>query len=364
MPDQPILKTIDLCTWFPVRRGIFSRVNDWVKAVNRVSLTIADGETLGLVGESGCGKTTLGRTIVGLERPTSGEIFFCGRRNAGLSGRDWREIRRNMQMVFQDPFSSLNPRMTAMDLITEGMVAHGLLNGARHDAAEILMREVGLDPGSMYRYPHEFSGGQRQRICVARALALDPRFIVCDEAVSALDVSVQAQVINLLMDLRDSRRLAYLFISHDLSVIKLISHRIAVMYLGQIVEQGSAEAVVEDPLHPYTQALISAVPIPRGERSARIVLGGEMPSPVNPPSGCPFHPRCPSCMNVCTRVMPREVPVNERAVRCHLYGSGEPTDRQDKTGRSAVITASGTGQEPSLATTTGEAGFLQAGVFK
>ena len=318
-PD-PILTIRDLKTWFPIKRGILSRCVGHVKAVDGVSLTVHAGETLGLVGESGCGKTTLGRTILGLEQATAGDIRFRNESLAGLSERRMREVRRQIQMIFQDPFSSLNPRMTVMDIITEGLVQHGLLEGSREKAAERLMSEVGLAASSMYRYPHEFSGGQRQRISVARALSLNPDFIVCDEAVSALDVSVQAQVINLLMDLRERHNLSYLFISHDLSVVKLISRRVAVMYLGHIVENGPSVAVMERPLHPYTQALVSAIPVPRKDKGERTILAGELPSPANPPPGCPFHTRCPRAMPICRREWPRVRHVEDREVCCHLYG--------------------------------------------
>jgi len=314
-----LLQIDNLRTWFPLRHGILSRVRRFVRAVDGVSLAIDPGETLGLVGESGCGKTTLGRTIVGLERAREGQILFRGKKINGLTQAEMRPVRRELQMIFQDPFSSLNPRMTVMDIITEALAEHGLLSGARDDAAAQLLREVGLDPASVHRYPHEFSGGQRQRISVARAVGLGPSFIVCDECVSALDVSVQAQVINLLMDLRDRYGLAYLFISHDLSVVRHISHRIAVMYLGQIVEEGPARKLIDEPLHPYTCALVSAIPVPGKDRTARIVLRGEIPSPVDPPPGCRFHPRCPRAMDKCRTDWPHGRRLQEQTVHCHLY---------------------------------------------
>ncbi len=325
--SENILQIQDLNTWFPVRRGILSREIGCLKAVNGVTLSIGRGETVGLVGESGCGKTTLGRTVLGLEKATSGRVLFEGRVVDIRARRDLRRLRRRAQMVFQDPFSSLNPRMTAMAVVTEGMIHHGLLEGSAADAAAVLLAEVGLDPASMQRYAHEFSGGQRQRLCVARALSLGPEFLICDEPVSALDVSVQAQVINLLLDLRERRGLSYLFISHDLSVVRLISHRIAVMYLGRIVEIGSARLVMDAPLHPYTKALISAVPVPGRRRGGRIILGGELPSPLHPPPGCPFHPRCPAVLPICEREAPADTNVEGRNVRCHLYsGVGEVRD--------------------------------------
>ena len=300
-----ILEISNLKVWFPIRKGILNRVVAHVRAVDGVSLAVHAGETLGLVGESGCGKSTLGRAILGLSPITSGDIFFEGRSVASLNGQELREMRQHCQMVFQDPYSSLNPRMAVLDILTEAMVYHGLVKGREREAAALqLLAEVGLSRDCLHRYPHEFSGGQRQRLSIARALSLQPRFVVCDEPVSALDVSVQAQVINLLMDLRERRTLSYLFISHDLSVVRLISQRVAVMYLGRIVELGETRAVMDSPLHPYTQALLSAVPRPGKARQERIVLKGEQPSPANPPGGCPFHPRCPHAMERCAKEVP------------------------------------------------------------
>ncbi len=281
--------------YFPLRRGLLSRVVANVKAVDDMSFEIAEGETLGLVGESGCGKTTAGRTILRLLDPTGGTVRFDGRDVAAAHGDTLWRLRRDMQIVFQDPFGSLNPRMTIQGIVEEGLVVHRL--GTRQERREKVretLEQVGLDPSYMNRYPHEFSGGQRQRICVARALALNPRFMVLDEPISALDVSIQSQIINLLVELREKFKLTYLFISHDLSVVEYISDRVAVMYLGQIVELAPANLLYRKPLHPYSEALLSSIPTmdPKSRR-ARIVLPGDVPSPVNPPSGCRFHPRCP-----------------------------------------------------------------------
>ena len=317
-----LLEVKNLKVHFPVKHGLFSRVKSAVKAVDDVSFSIEPGETLGLVGESGCGKTTLGRAIVKLVEPTSGNVLFAERDIAKLTGRELRAVRRGLQMIFQDPVGSLNPRMTVEEIVGEALDIHKLAAdpAARGSRIRDLLQSVGLNETHSERYPHEFSGGQRQRIGIARALAVEPKLIVCDEPVSALDVSVQAQIINLLQDLQQERGLAYLFIAHDLAVVKHISRRVMVMYLGKIVELGPAAAVVEEPKHPYTQALISAVPVvdPDSKRQ-RIILPGDVPSPINPPSGCPFHPRCPIAQDICKVDIPplREITSGHFAA-CHF----------------------------------------------
>jgi oligopeptide/dipeptide ABC transporter ATP-binding protein len=322
-----LLRVEHLKKFFPIRKGVFSRVVGWVKAVDNVSFHIERGETLGLVGESGCGKTTVGRSILRLIEPTAGDVHFGGEDLRALKGRDLRSVRRRMQIIFQDPYSSLNPRMTVLDIVGEALAIHGIAKGdAREKMVKDLLERVGLAGRYVNRYPHEFSGGQRQRIGVARALALNPDFIVCDEAVSALDVSVQAQVINLLMDLRVEFGLAYLFIAHDLSVVRHISHRIAVMYLGEIVETARSNDLFDRPLHPYTQALLSAVPVPdpTHERS-RIMLEGDVPTPINPPSGCHFHPRCRLCEEICKQEPPGVTDAGDgHTFRCHIAARDFP----------------------------------------
>lgn len=291
-----LLEIKNLKVHFPASNGMFRRVRGYVKAVDDVSFTIAPGETLGLVGESGCGKTTLGRAIVRLLEPTGGSVLFEGEDIAQMDGSDLRRRRRSFQMIFQDPFGSLNPRMTVEDIIGEALDIHGLTESVSARAKRVaeLLKAVGLDAGYAQRYPHEFSGGQRQRIGIARALAVEPKLIVCDEPVSALDVSVQAQIINLLQDLQQQHGIAYLFIAHDLAVVEHISRRVMVMYLGKVVELAEARAIIRAPKHPYTQALISAVPVVDPDtKRRRIVLPGDVPSPIDPPSGCRFHPRCP-----------------------------------------------------------------------
>ena len=317
-----LLEVKNLKVHFPVKHGLFSRVKAHVKAVDDVSFSIEPGETLGLVGESGCGKTTLGRAIVKLVEPTSGSVLFAEKDIAKLTGTELRAIRRGLQMIFQDPVGSLDPRMTVEEIVGEALDIHKLAadSAARRKRIRELLKSVGLNESHSERYPHEFSGGQRQRIGIARALAVEPKLIVCDEPVSALDVSVQAQIINLLQDLQQQHGLAYLFIAHDLAVVKHISRRVMVMYLGKIVELGPSTAVVEEPKHPYTQALISAVPVvdPDSKRQ-RIVLPGDVPSPINPPSGCPFHPRCPIAQDICKVDLPplREITPGHWAA-CHF----------------------------------------------
>ena len=310
----PLLSVRDLAKHFPIRKGIFGRRGGTVKAVDGVSFDVAAGETLGVVGESGCGKTTTGRCILRLIEPTAGEVIFDGTDVRALGAEPLRRLRRQMQIIFQDPFSSLNPRMTVGAIVREGLTIHRLAEGAAADArVRQLLEEVGLRPDYASRYPHEFSGGQRQRVGIARALSVEPRFIVCDEPVSALDVSVQAQVVNLLQDLQRDRGLTYLFIAHDLSVVEHIADRVAVMYLGRIVELADAEALYREPTMPYTQALLSAAPVPDPTtKRRRIVLSGDVPSPANQPPGCVFHPRChhPAKDAACTRIVP---PLEEKA---------------------------------------------------
>ena len=310
----PLVQISNLTKYFPIRSGLLQRVTGAVKAVDGVSFDIAPGETLALVGESGCGKTTTGRAILRLIEPTSGGITFDGTDVLALRGESLRRMRRHMQIVFQDPYGSLNPRMTIGAAIREGLIVHQLAEGAAANARVAkLLDEVGLRPEYASRYPHEFSGGQRQHVGIARALAVEPSFIVCDEPVSALDVSVQAQVVNLLRDLQRDRGLAYLFIAHDLAVVAHMADRVAVMYLGRIVELSSRRSLFATPLMPYTQALLSAVPVPDPTSNrTRILLPGEPPSPANPPSGCVFHPRClhPAKDEACTRIVP---PLEEKA---------------------------------------------------
>lgn len=325
--EAPLIEVRGLKKYFPIRRGVFSRHVGDVKAVDDVSFTVGTRETVSLVGESGCGKTTTGRSLLRLLEPTAGQALY--RREPGAEPEDLflaprerlRELRRDLQIIFQDPYSSLNPRKTTGAIIGEALRVHGMAGGSElEDRVAELLVKVGLRADAFNRFPHEFSGGQRQRIGIARALALRPRFIVCDEAVSALDVSIQAQVVNLLQDLQEEFGLAYLFIAHDLSVVKYLSDRIAVMYLGRIVEMATAEELFESPRHPYTQALLSAVPTPDPKkRGDRIVLTGDVPSPVSPPPGCHFAPRCPLAEARCHEQYPEPVRLSEtHTAACHL----------------------------------------------
>lgn len=318
-----LLEIRDLKKHFPVGDGLFSRSKGAVKAVDGVNLDVKEGETLGLVGESGCGKSTLGRTILRLIEPTSGEVKFQGKNLLALSQRELRDMRRQMQIIFQDPYASLNPRMRVGDIVGEGLEIHRLAKGkAKRDRVMELLHQVGLREDHYGRYPHEFSGGQRQRIGIARALAVNPKFIVCDEPVSSLDVSIQAQIINLLQELQEKLRLTYLFISHDLRVVEHISHRVAIMYLGKVVEIADSESIYRDAKHPYTRALLSAVPMPDTERKKeRVVLEGDVPSPVNPPAGCSFHPRCAYREALCSQSEPPlDFSADGHGVACHVFG--------------------------------------------
>jgi oligopeptide transport system ATP-binding protein len=323
-----ILRVEELKKYFPIRRGVFQRHVGDVKAVDGISFEVYRGETLGLVGESGCGKTTTGRTIVRLYEPTAGHVYFDGTDLSWLKGLELRQMRRKIQMIFQDPYASLNPRMNVLGIVGEPLQAHQVTKGKEltERVAEIL-HLVGLNPDLMKRYPHEFSGGQRQRIGLARALALNPNLVICDEPVSALDVSIQAQVINLMEELQEKLGLTYIFIAHDLSMVRHISRRVAVMYLGRIVELTDRDTLYREPLHPYTQALLSAVPVPDPlveEQRQRILLQGDLPSPANPPVGCNFNTRCPVAKDVCFEAEPAYVEVSgSHFCACHLVKADE-----------------------------------------
>ena len=330
--NQDLVKVKELVKFFPVRAGVLQRVVDWVQAVDGVDFTISKGETLGLVGESGCGKSTVGRTILRLLEPTSGHVNFDGTDIFEVDKRDLKAIRKDMQIIFQDPYASLNPRRPVGDSIMAGLNIHKI--GTRKERLDVVMEtlsKVGLDAYHAHRYPHEFSGGQRQRIGIARAIALHPKFIVCDEPVSALDVSIQSQVLNLLQDLQEEFGLTYLFIAHNLSVVEHISDRVAVMYLGKIVELAPRKELFRNPLHPYTQALMSAIPIPKPNlERERIILQGEVPSPQNPPPGCRFHPRCPVAIDECSRIEPEFI--DSKAghwIACHLHTNREEIEGEE-----------------------------------
>ncbi|MBI3097592.1 MAG: dipeptide ABC transporter ATP-binding protein [Planctomycetes bacterium] len=322
---EPLIEVKNLKKFFPIRKGLFGKVVGHVKAVDDVSFHVGRGETLGLVGESGCGKTTAGRSVLRLIEPTAGSVIVEGVDFLKLEGETLRAKRKDLQIIFQDPYGSLNPRMTVGAIVGEGMVVHGLAKGEELTRrVKDLLHKVGLNPNHYNRYPHEFSGGQRQRIGVARALAVSPKFIVCDEPVSALDVSIQAQIINLLAELRDEFHLSYLFVAHDLSVVEHLSNRVAVMYLGKIVETATSEDLYRSPQHPYTQALLDAIPVadPKKKRD-RLTLKGDVPSPVNPPSGCYFHPRCPLAEEKCRVEAPPWVDCGgSHFAACHLVKPG------------------------------------------
>ncbi len=323
--SEILLEVRDLKKYFPIQGGFFRRTVGWLKAVDGVSFNLHAGRTLGLVGESGCGKSTLGRAILRLHEPTGGQVLLDGTDITALDHRALVAQRRNMQIIFQDPYASLSPRRTVLQTLLEPLETHGIGDAeSRRALIEELLDIVGLRPHVLHRYPHEFSGGQRQRIGIARALTLNPRFIVADEAVSALDVSVQSQVLNLIARLQRQKGISFLFISHDLAVVQHISDDVGVMYLGQLVEMAPAEQLYREPKHPYTRALLSAVPVPDPrKRARRIILEGDVPSPLNPPPGCPFHTRCPEARDICRQQVPREVNLGDdhipHRVRCHLY---------------------------------------------
>ena len=325
--NNVLLEVENLKKYFPITRGVFSKVVNWVRAVDNISFHIKSGETLGLVGESGCGKTTVSRVILRLLEPTEGSVRFDGEDVFELSSNRLRQLRKEMQIIFQDPYSSLNPRLSVGSIIAEGIGAHKIARGAKKkELVEDLLEKVGLSAGYYNRYPHEFSGGQRQRIAIARALSLNPRLIICDEPVSALDVSIQAQILNLLSNLKKDFNLSYLFITHDLSVVEHVSDRIATMYLGEIVEIADVGEFYSNPLHPYTIALLSANPSPDpGKRRKAIILKGDVPSPISPPPGCRFHTRCPVAEEICRTEWPKPKEMsNGHMVRCHLVDESNP----------------------------------------
>lgn len=322
MSSENILEVKNLKKHFPIKAGVFQHVVGHVKSVDGVSFEIKRGQTFGLVGESGCGKTTIGRTILRLTEPTEGEAILNGKDIFKMSKRDLQKIRPELQIIFQDPYSSLDPRMPVGEIIGEAVRAHGIVPKEKYREYILqIMDDCGLRPYHIDRYPHEFSGGQRQRICIARALALNPKLIIADEPVSALDVSIQAQIINLMKELQEKRGISYLFISHDLSVVKYISDVIGVMYLGNLVEMASKDELFNNPMHPYTQALLSAVPVPDPDvEMNRTILEGDLPSPANPPVGCKFNTRCPNCMDICKQEQPElKVTNNGHKIACHLY---------------------------------------------
>lgn len=339
MNNDNLLVVKDLQKYFPIKKNLFGKGTAFVKAVDGVSFSIKRGTTMGLVGESGCGKSTTGRTLLRLQDKTGGEVYFNGQEIFSLSKEELRKIRPNIQIIFQDPFSSLSPRLPIGEIIGEGVREHGIVPKEEFDDyITRIMKACGLQEYHKDRYPHEFSGGQRQRICIARALALNPDFIVCDEPVSALDVSIQAQIINLLKKLQKEFNLTYLFISHDLSVVEHISDTVGVMYLGTMVEYADTDKLYSKPLHPYTKALFSAIPVPDPDyKMERIILEGNIPSPANPPSGCKFHTRCKECMQMCKYVAPEYREVEEgHFTACHLYNTPEMNEKFEKETAQAI----------------------------